>query len=39
MWEILLVSNFWQLHMWHSRVEIEHCSVAYFYRIDAFEAL
>ena len=26
-------------HMWQSRVEIEHYSVAYFYRITAFEAL
>ena len=28
-----------QLHMWQSRVEIEHYSVAYFDRIAAFEAL
>ena len=27
------------LHMWQSRVEIEHYSVAYFRRITAFEAL
>jgi len=28
-----------QIHMWQSRVEIEHYSVAYFARIAAFEAL
>ena len=27
------------LHMWQSRVEIEHYSVAYFARIASFEAL
>ena len=27
------------IHLWQSRVEIEHYSVAYFYRITAFEAL
>ena len=27
------------MHMWQSRVEIEHYSVAYFTRIAAFEAL
>ena len=27
------------IHMWQSRVEIEHYSVAYFARIAAFEAL
>ena len=27
------------IHMWQSRVEIEHCSVAYFDHITAFEAL
>ena len=26
-------------HMWQSRVEIEHYSIAYFDRIAAFEAL
>ena len=26
-------------NMWHSRVEIEHYSIAYFERIAAFEAL
>ena len=26
-------------YMWQSRVEIEHCSVAYFARVAAFEAL
>ena len=27
------------MHMWQSRVEIEHYSIAYFARIDVFEAL
>ena len=27
------------LHMWQSRVEIKHYSIAYFARIAAFEAL
>ena len=27
------------IHMWQSRVEIEHYSVAYFERITAFKAL
>ena len=29
----------WVIHVWQSRVEIEHYSVAYFDRIAAFEAL
>ena len=31
--------DFYLSHVWQSRVEIEHYSVAYFDRIAAFEAL
>ena len=31
--------DFYLSHVWQSRVEIEHYSVAYFNRIAAFEAL
>ena len=44
MWELFVLLhlpsiNTLGLHMWQSRVEIEHYSVAYFNRVTAFEGL